>query len=260
MERAAGDTGRGAAHPLRSAGRCTTGSTSRCGTARCSASSAAPAPASRCCCAICSGCCGRSAGRIEVLGHDLARLERRRATRAAGRPGRAVPGRRPVQLADRGAEHPGAAARAARTCPRSCSTSWPASSSPWSACRPTPAAAIPPSCRAACASAPASPAPSRSIRSSCFSTSRPPASIRSRAAEFDHLIRGLQQSLGLTVVMVTHDLDSLEAICDRVAALVDKRAVVGTLQELRNLSPSVAAGLFPWAARPRRGSRSEGRS
>jgi phospholipid/cholesterol/gamma-HCH transport system ATP-binding protein len=55
------------------------------------------------------------------------------------------------------------------------------------------------------------------------------------AAEFDRLIRRLQQSLGLTVVMVTHDLDSLEAICDRVAALVDKRAVVGTLEELRDL-------------------------
>jgi phospholipid/cholesterol/gamma-HCH transport system ATP-binding protein len=55
------------------------------------------------------------------------------------------------------------------------------------------------------------------------------------ATEFDHLIRGLQQSLGLTVVMVTHDLDSLTAICDRVAALVNKRTVVGTLNELRNL-------------------------
>jgi phospholipid/cholesterol/gamma-HCH transport system ATP-binding protein len=55
------------------------------------------------------------------------------------------------------------------------------------------------------------------------------------AAELDRLIRGLQQSLGLTVIMVTHDLDSLTAICDRVAALVDKRTVVGTLSELRNL-------------------------
>jgi phospholipid/cholesterol/gamma-HCH transport system ATP-binding protein len=55
------------------------------------------------------------------------------------------------------------------------------------------------------------------------------------ASAFDRLIGGLQRSLGLTVVMVTHDLDSLAAICDRIAALVDKRAVVGTLEELRNL-------------------------
>jgi len=53
------------------------------------------------------------------------------------------------------------------------------------------------------------------------------------AADFDRLIQGLQQSLGLTVVMVTHDLDSLGAICDRIAALVDKRATVGTLADLR---------------------------
>jgi phospholipid/cholesterol/gamma-HCH transport system ATP-binding protein len=55
------------------------------------------------------------------------------------------------------------------------------------------------------------------------------------AAELDRLIGGLRRSLGLTVMMVTHDLDSLIAICDRVAALVDKRALVGTLEELRNL-------------------------
>lgn len=56
------------------------------------------------------------------------------------------------------------------------------------------------------------------------------------AADFDRLILGLQKSLGLTVVMVTHDLDSLAAICDRIAALVDKRAVVGTLTELQRSS------------------------
>jgi phospholipid/cholesterol/gamma-HCH transport system ATP-binding protein len=55
------------------------------------------------------------------------------------------------------------------------------------------------------------------------------------AAECDRLIRGLQQSLGLTVVMVTHDLDSLAAITDRIAALVDKRAMVGRLSDLRRL-------------------------
>ncbi len=52
------------------------------------------------------------------------------------------------------------------------------------------------------------------------------------AAQFDELIRGLQQSLGLTVFMVTHDLDSLRAICDRIAVLIDKRVVVDTMANL----------------------------
>jgi phospholipid/cholesterol/gamma-HCH transport system ATP-binding protein len=53
------------------------------------------------------------------------------------------------------------------------------------------------------------------------------------AAEFDELIGSLQRSLGLTVVMITHDLDSLAAICDRIAVLVDKKIKVGTLAELQ---------------------------
>ncbi len=52
------------------------------------------------------------------------------------------------------------------------------------------------------------------------------------ASAFDDLIRQLQRSLGLTVLMVTHDLDTLHAICDRVAVLLDKRVVVGTMEEL----------------------------
>lgn len=51
------------------------------------------------------------------------------------------------------------------------------------------------------------------------------------AAEFDQLISNLQRSLGLTVVMITHDLDSLVAICDRIAILIDRRIRVGTLVE-----------------------------
>lgn len=51
------------------------------------------------------------------------------------------------------------------------------------------------------------------------------------AAAFDDLIRSLQQSLGLTVFMVTHDLDSLHAICDRIAVLVEKRVKVGTMAD-----------------------------
>ena len=45
------------------------------------------------------------------------------------------------------------------------------------------------------------------------------------AAEFDELIATLQKTLGLTVFMVTHDLDSLFAICDRIAALADKKVI-----------------------------------
>ena len=52
------------------------------------------------------------------------------------------------------------------------------------------------------------------------------------ASLFDSLVRQLQKSLGLTVLMVTHDLDSLNAICDRIAVLLDKRVVVGTMDEL----------------------------
>jgi len=52
------------------------------------------------------------------------------------------------------------------------------------------------------------------------------------AAAFDSLIRDLQRSLNLTVVLVTHDLDTLAAITDRIAVLVDKRIIVGTMDEL----------------------------
>jgi phospholipid/cholesterol/gamma-HCH transport system ATP-binding protein len=45
------------------------------------------------------------------------------------------------------------------------------------------------------------------------------------AAAFDRLIRDLQQALGLTVFMVTHDLDSLHAICDRIAVLADRKVL-----------------------------------
>ena len=45
------------------------------------------------------------------------------------------------------------------------------------------------------------------------------------AGEFDDLVATLQQTLGLTVFMVTHDLDSLHSVCDRVAALGDGRII-----------------------------------
>ena len=50
---------------------------------------------------------------------------------------------------------------------------------------------------------------------------------------FDRLIRNLSETLNLTVFMITHDLDSLYAICDRVAVLADKKVVaVGPVSEL----------------------------
>ena len=53
------------------------------------------------------------------------------------------------------------------------------------------------------------------------------------AAAFDELTRALQETLGLTVFLITHDLDTLYEICDRVAVLADKKVVaVGTIPEL----------------------------
>ena len=53
------------------------------------------------------------------------------------------------------------------------------------------------------------------------------------AGDFDTLIRTLQKTLGLTVFMVTHDLASLNTVCDRVAALADGKIVaIGPMREL----------------------------
>jgi phospholipid/cholesterol/gamma-HCH transport system ATP-binding protein len=62
------------------------------------------------------------------------------------------------------------------------------------------------------------------------------------AADFDGLVHDLKESLGLTVFMVTHDLDSVVAICDRLVVIVDDRIVVGTLAEIvRNPHPWIQA-------------------
>jgi phospholipid/cholesterol/gamma-HCH transport system ATP-binding protein len=53
------------------------------------------------------------------------------------------------------------------------------------------------------------------------------------AAKFDELIRELADTMGLTVFLITHDLDSLYATCDRVAVLAEKKVIaVGTIPEL----------------------------
>ncbi len=53
------------------------------------------------------------------------------------------------------------------------------------------------------------------------------------AADFDQLIKGLSRSLGLTVFLVTHDLDTLHAICDKIAVLSERKVLVtGTMREM----------------------------
>ena len=54
------------------------------------------------------------------------------------------------------------------------------------------------------------------------------------ASAFDDLVRYLHRGLKLTIVMITHDLDTLIATCGRVAVLVDRKIVVDTLEGLMN--------------------------
>jgi phospholipid/cholesterol/gamma-HCH transport system ATP-binding protein len=73
------------------------------------------------------------------------------------------------------------------------------------------------------------------------------------AGEFDDLIATLQKTLDLTVFMVTHDLDSLYAICDRVAALGHGRVIaVGPISDLLDSDD-------PWLKSYFHGKRGEGR-
>jgi phospholipid/cholesterol/gamma-HCH transport system ATP-binding protein len=56
------------------------------------------------------------------------------------------------------------------------------------------------------------------------------------ATEFDTLIVSLQKALGLTVFLVTHDLDTLHATCDRIAVLAQKKVlVIGTMAEMMSV-------------------------
>jgi phospholipid/cholesterol/gamma-HCH transport system ATP-binding protein len=69
------------------------------------------------------------------------------------------------------------------------------------------------------------------------------------AAAFDQLILELRDALGLTVFLITHDLDTLYAICDRIAVLADRKVVaVGTIPELLALD-------HPWIQKYFRGPR-----
>ena len=60
------------------------------------------------------------------------------------------------------------------------------------------------------------------------------------ASEFDQLIRTLTDALGLTVFLVTHDMDSLYNLCDRIAVLADKKIIVADRVEVVERNP------HPW--------------
>ncbi|MFO1098920.1 MAG: ABC transporter ATP-binding protein [Xanthobacteraceae bacterium] len=70
------------------------------------------------------------------------------------------------------------------------------------------------------------------------------------AGEFDLLIKTLQHTLGLTVFMVTHDLDSLHAVCDRIAVLADRKVITAG-----PMAAMLASG-HPWVKAYFRGKRS----
>jgi phospholipid/cholesterol/gamma-HCH transport system ATP-binding protein len=72
------------------------------------------------------------------------------------------------------------------------------------------------------------------------------------AGDFDELVRTLQRTLGLTVFMVTHDLDSLYTACDRIAVLGEGKVIaVGTMDDM-------LASPHPWLQSYFRGKRARG--
>lgn len=65
------------------------------------------------------------------------------------------------------------------------------------------------------------------------------------AAEFDELIAKLRDTLGLTVYMVTHDLDSLFSVCDRIAVLGQRRVLVeGDIETMLNFDDAWVKSYF----------------
>ncbi|HZS63879.1 MAG TPA: ABC transporter ATP-binding protein [Xanthobacteraceae bacterium] len=72
------------------------------------------------------------------------------------------------------------------------------------------------------------------------------------AGEFDELITTLQRTLGLTVFMVTHDLDSLHTVCDRIAVLVGGKVI------LTGPMSAMLASDHPWLKAYFRGKRARG--
>ena len=69
------------------------------------------------------------------------------------------------------------------------------------------------------------------------------------AAAFDELLMDLRQQLGLTVIMITHDLDTIFRTCNRVGVIIDRKMTSDTLEGITANPTSVDPGLFPRRAR-----------
>jgi phospholipid/cholesterol/gamma-HCH transport system ATP-binding protein len=76
------------------------------------------------------------------------------------------------------------------------------------------------------------------------------------AAAFDRLVLELQEGLDLTVVMITHDLDTIFRVCNRVGVIVDGKMIAGTLDEIvRNPNPWIQEYFHGERGRAARGGR-----
>ena len=201
-----------------------------CGAARCSVSSAAPAAANRCCCVRLSGCGGRRAAVSRCWGAtccaptraELRELEQRWGvlfqdgalfSSLTVMQNVEVPLREHTPMPEPLMDEIAACKIALVGLPEGTADKFPAQLSGGMRKRAGLARAL-------------------ALDPEILFLDEPTAGLDPIAAsEFDRLISDLKASLGLTVFLVTHDLDTLFAICDRVAVLIDKKIRIGTLAE-----------------------------
>ena len=193
------------------------------------------------------------AGQIEVLGRD-ARADDAEPPAHRAQHRRVVPGRRPVLLADRGRERAGAAEgtppRAARALALRTGAAESETGRPARRCDQQ--AALAAVRRHAQARRPGR---ALALDPPLLFLDEPTAGLDPiGAAAFDRLIKTLQEALGLTVFLITHDLDTLYAICDRVAVIADRKVVANApLPDIEKLDHPWIQEYFHGPARAARG-------
>ena len=173
-------------------------------------------------------------GEIEVFGEPMIGRDEEEAKHVRRRWGVLFQGGALVLDADRRREHPGAdQGILSRASTRSCSTRSPPTRSTMSGLA-TDAGAKFPSELSGGMRKRAGIARALALDPELLFLDEPTAGLDPiGAAAFDQLILELRDALGLTVFLITHDLDTLYAICDRVAVLADRKVVaVGTIPEL----------------------------